>query len=285
MANRTVKEATSIKGTNPQYLIEKIIRSRIYDSRYWKEECFALSAELLVDKSMELRFIGGVYGGNVKPSPFLCLTLKMLQIQPEKDIVIEFIQNEDYKYVRVLGAFYMRLTGSSADIYKFLEPLYSDYRKLRFLNRAGQFELTYMDEVIDKLLNDERVCDIQLPRLQKRSVLEENNLLKPRISLLENDPDEFESDDEDDEVADELKHLNDDHQTFDQIDISPIDDRQYDEEDGRRRHDRKRHRRDDEDSSVSRKEDEYRRYKDHPQSSRVERHHRHHRHQRRHDDH
>ena len=46
---------------------------------------------------MELRYVGGVYSGNIKPAPFLCLTLKMLQIQPEKDIVIEFIKNEDFK--------------------------------------------------------------------------------------------------------------------------------------------------------------------------------------------
>lgn len=44
MANRTVKDARNVHGTNPQYLIEKIIRSRIYDSKYWKEQCFALTA-------------------------------------------------------------------------------------------------------------------------------------------------------------------------------------------------------------------------------------------------
>ena len=43
MANRTVKDAQTIKGTNPQYLVEKIIRTRIYDSQYWKEDCFALT--------------------------------------------------------------------------------------------------------------------------------------------------------------------------------------------------------------------------------------------------
>ena len=46
MANRTVKDAHSIKGTNPQYLVEKIIRTRIYECRYWKEECFALTGNL-----------------------------------------------------------------------------------------------------------------------------------------------------------------------------------------------------------------------------------------------
>ena len=41
--------------------------------------------------------MGGVYGANIQPSDFLCLVLKMLQIQPSKDIVIEFIKNPDYK--------------------------------------------------------------------------------------------------------------------------------------------------------------------------------------------
>ncbi|XP_019866792.1 pre-mRNA-splicing factor 38 [Aethina tumida] len=190
MANRTVKDAKSIHGTNPQYLVEKIIRSRIYDSKYWKEECFALTAELLVDKAMELRYVGGVFGGNIKPTPFLCLTLKMLQIQPEKDIVVEFIKNEEFKYVRALGAFYMRLTGSSLDCYKYLEPLYNDNRKLRRQNRSAQFELIHMDEFIDELLREERVCDVILPRIQKRHILEENNEIEAKVSALEDDFDE-----------------------------------------------------------------------------------------------
>jgi len=97
MANRTSKDAHTVRGTNPQYLIEKIIRTRIYDSLYWKEQCFALSAEMVVDRAMDLRFIGGVYAGNVKPTPFLCLILKMLQLQPEKEILIEFIKQDEFK--------------------------------------------------------------------------------------------------------------------------------------------------------------------------------------------
>ena len=58
-----------------------------------------LPAETLVDKAMELDHIGGTFGGNRKATPFMCLTLKMLQIQPEKEIVVEFIKNEDYKWV------------------------------------------------------------------------------------------------------------------------------------------------------------------------------------------
>uniref|UniRef100_A0A7N4PSR1 Pre-mRNA-splicing factor 38B n=1 Tax=Sarcophilus harrisii TaxID=9305 RepID=A0A7N4PSR1_SARHA len=54
MANRTVKNAHHIHGTNPQFLVEKIIRTRIYESKYWKEECFGLTAELVVDRATEL---------------------------------------------------------------------------------------------------------------------------------------------------------------------------------------------------------------------------------------
>ncbi|NXQ37801.1 PR38A factor, partial [Catharus fuscescens] len=199
MANRTVKDAHSIHGTNPQYLVEKIIRTRIYESKYWKEECFGLTAELVVDKAMELKYVGGVYGGNIKPTPFLCLTLKMLQIQPEKDIIVEFIKNEDFKYVRMLGALYMRLTGTAIDCYKYLEPLYNDYRKIKSQNRNGEFELMHVDEFIDELLHEERVCDIILPRLQKRYVLEEAEQLEPRVSALEEDMDDVESSEEEEE--------------------------------------------------------------------------------------
>ena len=58
---------------------------------------FYSTAELLVDKAMELDSIGGVFGANIQPCDFMCLVLKMLQIQPSKDIVIEFIKNPDYK--------------------------------------------------------------------------------------------------------------------------------------------------------------------------------------------
>ncbi|CAD6196396.1 unnamed protein product [Caenorhabditis auriculariae] len=200
MANRTDKTAKTVKGTNPQFLVEKIIRQRIYDSLYWKENCFALTAELIVDKGMDLRYIGGIYAGNIKPTPFLCLSLKLLQIQPDKEIIIEFIQQEEFKYIRAIGAMYLRLTFDSVEIYKYLEPLYNDFRKLRFMNKMGRFEAIYMDDFVDHLLREERYCDIQLPRLQKRMALEEIGILQPFKSILDEDLDKLsasESEDED----------------------------------------------------------------------------------------
>ncbi|XP_076953304.1 pre-mRNA-splicing factor 38 [Bidens hawaiensis] len=202
MANRTDPSAKSIHGTNPQNLVEKILRSKIYQNTYWKEQCFGLTAETLVDKAMELDHVGGTYGGNRKPTPFICLVMKMLQIQPDKEIVVEFIKNEDYKYVRVLGAFYLRLTGTDIDVYRYLEPLYNDYRKLRRKLADGYFALSHVDEVIDELLTKDYSCDIALPRMKKRLTIEAVGALEPRKSALEDDFEEEEEKDEDDQLMD-----------------------------------------------------------------------------------
>lgn len=173
-------------GTNPQFLIDKIIRLKIYNDAYFKEKCFALTAETLVDRAIELKYIAGTYSGLGRPSKFLCLILKMLQIQPDNDIVLEFIKNEDYKYIRALGAFYWRLTAPQAsEVYANLEPLYKDYRRLAYRKEDGRFEIMHMDELIDHLLRDEMFCEVQLPRINKRYVLEEDGLLEPRISALQ----------------------------------------------------------------------------------------------------
>ncbi|KAF8964067.1 PRP38 family-domain-containing protein [Flammula alnicola] len=182
MANTTVTGAQAIHGQNPQFLVETVIRNRIYESIYWKEHCFALTAESLIDKAIEVRFIGGVYG-NQRPTEFLCLLLKLLQIQPEKEILVEYLQAEEFKYLRALAALYIRMTFRAVDVYELLEPLLKDYRKLRLRNMAG-YSLVFMDEFAYSLLTEERVCDIIMPRLAKRSVLEENGDIGPRKSRL-----------------------------------------------------------------------------------------------------
>lgn len=211
------------------------MRTKIYQHTFWKEQCFGLTAETLVDKAMELDHVGGTFGGNRKPTPFLCLILKMLQIQPEKEIVVEFIKNDDYKYVRILGAFYLRLTGSDVDVYRYLEPLYNDYRKVRQKLADGRFSLTHVDEVIEELLTKDYSCDIAMPRLKKRWTLEQNGSLEPRKSVLEDDFEEEEEKEENEGMADGSEDEKDHHRR------SPERERDRDRDRDRRR-DSHRHR-------------------------------------------
>ncbi|KAF9416774.1 hypothetical protein BGZ94_010120 [Podila epigama] len=187
MDNKTVRDAIAIHGTDPQFLIEKILRTRIYECTYWKEQCFGLTESTIIEKAYGLNAIGGQYGIQ-KPTDFICLVLKLLQLQPREEIVFKYItglsESDNNKYLRALGAFYLRLTGKPATIYKYLEPLLDDGRKLRKRGMGG-YMLTHVDEFVDELLREERVCDVVLPRLVKRHVLEDLGELDPRVSTLE----------------------------------------------------------------------------------------------------
>eukprot|EP00975_Prorocentrum_lima_P018622 3919715-Prorocentrum_lima.AAC.1 len=154
MANATDVVALSVHGTNTQHLVEKITRQKIYNSLYWKEKCFGRSAADILDLAVELRYIGGTYGGNRKPTKFLSLVLKLLQLAPEKEIILAYVKDEHYKYVRALGAFYFRLTGTAPEIYRALEPLYTDRRRLNYREPDGWAQL-YMDEFIERLLRED----------------------------------------------------------------------------------------------------------------------------------
>ena len=181
----TASWAVHVHGTNPQNLIEYIMRQKIYDSLYWKQHCFGLSAEALIDKAVEISFVGGMFGEPRKPTDFVCLVLKLLQIAPEKEIVIAYITQDEFKYLRCLGAMYLRLVGRAQDIYLNLEPLLADGRRIRIRKPDGSFGLTYIDEFVDQLLNDEFVFNIALPRLQARTVLEAAGQLPPRASIMQ----------------------------------------------------------------------------------------------------
>eukprot|EP01135_Chromosphaera_perkinsii_P007633 Nk52_evm89s914 gene=Nk52_evmTU89s914 len=187
MANRTVKDAGSVHGTNPQFLIEKILRGRIYESLYWKEHCFALNIATVLEKAVDITHVGGTFGAYIKPTPFLCLQLKLLQLLPERDIVLEILNDHTFKYVRCMMALFVRLTWPSLDVYKHLEPILRDYRKVRIKLGDGNYILSHVDEFIDELLREDRVCGIMLPRLKSRDILEEEGLLEPRNRFLAQD--------------------------------------------------------------------------------------------------
>jgi pre-mRNA-splicing factor 38A len=173
MANLTDPLIRSLQGTDPQNLMEYITRQKIYDSRFWKEDCFGLTtADVLEKAAQSLKNVGGTFGPIRKPTKFLCLVLKLLQLQPDMELVRTFVHQDHFKYLRALGAFYLRLTGRPQDIYDLLEPMYADYSKLRYRD-VNEWTVLHMDEFIDELLTKSTVCGIALPRLPARSTLVE----------------------------------------------------------------------------------------------------------------
>jgi pre-mRNA-splicing factor 38A len=116
---------------NPVFLIDKVVRGKIFNSAYYKEKCFGLNAETLIDRAVELKAVGGTFGGVRRPTPFLCLVFKLLQIAPEFEIVEKYMTQTDFKYLRAVGAMYCRLVGKPVQVYKLLEPYLADFSKLK----------------------------------------------------------------------------------------------------------------------------------------------------------
>ena len=207
----------TIHNVNPAHLLEKAVRDRIVDSYYWKESCFAINEATLCDRAAALTFLGGTYGGAQKPTPFLCLALKLLQLTPSKEIVLEYLQQDDFKYLTALAAFYVRLTFDAKEVYTTLEPLLGDWRKLRRRTREGGYALTYLDQFVDDLLTKSRVCGTSLLALPKRMVLEDLGQLEIRESPLGEEVDEIDRDDDDEhesvdgDVAIEVTEYNGTH--------------------------------------------------------------------------
>lgn len=200
--NKTITGAVAVHGTDPQLLIEKITRERIYASVYWKEKCFGLTAETVLDRALELSSVGGTFGAQQKPTEFLCLLLKLLQLQPTEAIVLAYIEAEEHKYLRLLGALYYRFVFPPAKVYPLLEGLLTDFRRIRVRQRDGTFTLKRFDELVWVMLREEKWFDCVLPRLSKRHVLEDlGELSSPRISIIENEYEEEEEGGKEEESA------------------------------------------------------------------------------------
>ncbi|KAL6404883.1 prp38 [Ilyonectria robusta] len=174
--------ALAPNGLNPATIMEKAVKDRIVDSYFYKEQCFALNEADIVDRVVEhVNFIGGTHGATQKPSPFLCLAFKLLELGPSDAILQEYLQygGEAFKYLRALACFYVRLTRKAKDVHTLLEPFLEDRRKLRRKGRAGT-SLTFVDEFVDDLLTKDRICATSLWKMPKREVLEDLELLDPR---------------------------------------------------------------------------------------------------------
>jgi len=185
-----------IHNQNPVHLLEKPIRDRIITSYYWQEQCFAINEATLCDRAAAMTYIGGTYGQQ-KPSPFLCLAMKLLQLMPERDIVLEYLHQTDFKYLSALAAFYVRLTFAPKDVLRTLEPILADYRKIRRRTREGAYALTYIDQFVDDLLTKDRVCGTSLMKLPQRTILEDLGQLEVRESPLGEELEGIDDDEDD----------------------------------------------------------------------------------------
>lgn len=183
------------KVLNKAHLIESIVRNRIQDSLFYKQHLFLTNELNILDVIVQqVKYIGGMDSGG-RPSPFLCCLLRLLELEPLDEIIeMYLLQNgyNEFKYLTALTLLYCRLVWKPKEFYTLYDKYIQDHRKLRiqlklpeFVNHLPvHFKLTYMDEWIDRLAEDDRVVDIIMPYITPRQTLAEKGEVEPRRYLL-----------------------------------------------------------------------------------------------------
>lgn len=173
------------------YLVEPIIRHRIQDSLFYKQYLYLTNeATILPIITSLVKYIGST-NANGKPTPFVCCFLRLLELEPSRDIIemcLHQLGTKEFKYLTALIMLYIRVVWSNEDVVTTLEPFYSDCRKLRFQLKSPimvngmpvLYKLSHMDVWCDELLNKERVVDLILPRMVPRHILFERGLIGER---------------------------------------------------------------------------------------------------------
>ena len=160
---------SSIRGVAPQHLIDTATRHSIYQSVYWNQYCFGLNLVTLIDRVPNLKGVGGVYGMFREPSNFICLFLKLLELEPSKDVIYFILNTKSWqmKHLRLMAALYVRFVFPPEEVYIILEDQLTYYFKIAVLREDG-YHVEHYDEVIYSFLKDKFWCGITLPPLTPR---------------------------------------------------------------------------------------------------------------------
>ena len=152
-------------------VVPAILRDRVHESLFWTEHCFALTALTLCDKGAALDRWGGYEGGWSRPTPFVCLAVKLLELRPRRDVLDAMIAQPHFKYLRMVAALVLRCSpgmvrtrSQARDAFK---PLFDDMRKTKSRGDGG-WAVAHVDEFADMLVRDESVCGLRLPRIKNR---------------------------------------------------------------------------------------------------------------------
>jgi pre-mRNA-splicing factor 38A len=183
-----------VHGVNPALLFEKILREKIQDAQYWFLKASRLEFYDILKECVDNVVVIGTYlnASKSKICMFIALLFRLIQLDITiSDDIVEWIIIGDhgYKYLTVLFMIYARLMWEdNVKLWTLLESKLKDYRKIRILEN-GVVRITYIDEISDDLLINNKFIDMTLPRIVNRWVLEDSGALEERESEL---MDEFE---------------------------------------------------------------------------------------------
>ena len=154
-----------VKGSAPHNLISAPLRTKVYEHAEYRKLVMKNEATVLDTIVGDLSYVGGCHGTFATPSLFLICLVKLLHLNLSVEILLEYLHQKDFKYLTVLAAMYVRLVSQPLVVWKHLEPLLNDYRKIVVRRKDGSYYLTHVDTIVYDLLHEESLFDVHLPRM------------------------------------------------------------------------------------------------------------------------
>lgn len=203
MSNQTDSKAKTVHGGNPQSVFDQMVRNRIYSNIYWKEQLAGVNGTLVVTLSRG-------YSGQSHRTQIYWRNLwrkqKTNQISvPRSQTASNPTRNEDHLrlhpkpklqvgslllldtcglwecFICVWWVARRKFTRRSKRYCWIRGRSYSACRTAVGWGSYAEFEVLHMDTFADLLLRQEILYDVVLPRLVKRSVLEDQEKLEAKV--------------------------------------------------------------------------------------------------------
>jgi pre-mRNA-splicing factor 38A len=146
-----------------------VLRKRIQRNQFWVDKCADASFLDVVSLAADLEYIEGFIGEAGRPTPFVCLLLRLMQLQPTGELLDEMIRQDKLKYLKFIAITLVRLVEEDPTIvHAALDVGLAQYTSLRVRTESGEVSVMPFDLVCEKLTSSS-LFGIPLPSLLSRA--------------------------------------------------------------------------------------------------------------------
>lgn len=124
-------QSWNTKGRAGVAVFDPATRYRITHSRGMVKTCSQQPLLWVVERLIELPFLGGFTGPQQKVELFVCLLFRLIQILPAPPLVLAMLRQDVHKYLRVAAMVFIRLLGGPLHLREAKKVALEDYRKIR----------------------------------------------------------------------------------------------------------------------------------------------------------
>jgi len=169
------------------------ILGRALQTPFYLGECAQAHFGHAISELADIRVVSTITHG--LPSHGICWLARIARLRPSPEVVCYLVSQPHFKYLAAYFAIFLRMTMRGVGVYRLLEPLYQDPRRLLvcFPGEGNDgigpvsgdaMHVLHFDEFVELLLASDSFLGIRALPLRPRRELEARGFLSPLIDVL-----------------------------------------------------------------------------------------------------